>query len=715
MSIGQVKIDGVTTFPKITPIVQTKHAWASSWETNTLIVPQSLDTFAAPAKDKATFRYSYGRIKWQEDSSAQNYYPLALLGKYARVVVKAGSLEQQVWVGVIVSDGLDMHGNAKGDSGNQVIEAMGLEHLLDQMPVIGAVVKADDLAGGTGDRIENMPTFNTSGSCGNDVTGNRTTTADATYGVHLFSADGATWTNLDILQYLLAFYQPSDFTVTLSGQYDLLANIELVQKLEGRTLKSCIDQLIDRHRGLGWTLRIVGTVINLHIFSTFGQSIVVGNGTTLPPNREQFYLTLNSEIDMKQVIVKNVESQAFDAVNVLGAPVEVTSTFSNADGSLGAGWTAERWAEYLAGTGSSDTSDAALNDATRKGDRYANVYQRLVVPSDWNGMGHGVDIGTCVIAYSALPHYENGVLYPALVSPLFLKATRFLRYIPIAKSDGGEFSEPMAFITYDGELFQTDAPPEDVPAASLRMLDDKLGVTIKTSVPHVYGKGTFDIGTEAASNTDPLVDYEDIMITASFKTDQRLSVWHRMRAGDRTLLIRVPDAKLQYIVPQTVTGVSGGEAVLHTGGIVRDDTERLQLIAALAAAWYGQPRSAVTLKLANAFKVGDIGQYITSVSSGSSRQSIGTVITRQSWSFQKQTVSLTVNTSFYELDLSRIVEFPTIGGPRNLAGEIKTLQGDVLDIKQRTSNLTDRPAAGGGLTITTGGDGESNYTGWVAP
>jgi len=214
------------------------------------------------------------------------------------------------------------------------------------------------------------------------------------------------------------------------------------------------------------------------------------------------------------------------------------------------------------------------------------------------------------------------------------------------------------------------------------------------------------------SNVVPVVDYQDLLVTASYKTDQRLSVWYRMAAGDRTLLIRVPDAKLQYIVPQTITGVSGGVAALSDGGIVRDDTERLQLIAALAAAWYGRPRAAVTLKFANAFKVAEIGQYLQSVASGASRQSVGTVITRQSWSFQKQTVTMTVDTSFYELDLSRIVEFPMIGGPRNLAGEIKTLQGDVLDIRQRTGNLTDRGADGGGVTYATGGDGGTFYTGY---
>lgn len=712
MSIGQIKANGVTTFPKITPIVQIKSSWSGSWRTESKIVPVSLETYAAPAKDKASFVYHYGEIRWQEDSASSNYYPLSLRGYFIRVLMRAGGLEQQVWCGSIVADGLDMHGDANGDSGDQLIEAMGLEHILDQMPCIGAVVSADDLAGGEGDTIENMPTFNLPGGYGSSVLGNRTTTADGTYGVHLFSSDGASWTNLDIIQYLLKFYQPTGFTLTLSGQYDLLDNIVMIHKLEGHTLKSCIDQLVDRHRGLGWTLRYSGSAIYVHVFSTFGSYIAVGNGATLSPNREQFYLSLGDQIDMKSVIVRNVESQAFDAVNVLGGPIEVTSTFSFDDSSLGTGWTAGQWAAYLAATGSSDTADPSLNDAARRSDLYASVYQRFTVPLAWDGMGHGVDPGTGNVEYSALPHYDNGTLYTSLIAPLFHGAARFLRHIPIARQNSSEFSPPMAFVTYDDELYQVDAPHEDVSVATVRVLDDALGVLIRASVPHVYGKNTFDIGTEAVSNVEPVVDYQNLFVTASFQTDQRLSVWYRMADGNRTLLIRVPDAKLQYIVPQTITGVSGGEAVLSEGGIVRNDTERLQLIAALAAAWYGQPRAAVTLKFANAFKVAEIGQYLRSVASGASRQSVGTVITRQSWSFQKQTVTMTVDTSFYELDLSRIVEFPMIGGPRNLAGEIKTLQGDVLDIRQRTGNLTDRGADGGGVTYATGGDGGTFYTGY---
>lgn len=171
----------------------------------------------------------------------------------------------------------------------------------------------------------------------------------------------------------------------------------------------------------------------------------------------------------------------------------------------------------------------------------------------------------------------------------------------------------------------------------------------------------------AAAETDPEhdpekqggLDYGDFWATLAIAHDTRVA--HRITLSDpvsgvqqRTLVIDVPDARLDYIVPHTVVSLGNSENPVTTtsGGFLRDDRDRLKLIAESAAAWYGKIRQTLSLSFVAVGEVARIGSIITEIPSRFKLENVNTVVTSLRYNFSDpRRVTTELETSFAEFDL----------------------------------------------------------------
>lgn len=711
--------------------VQIKATWAEDWKTIPYIEPLSLSTHAMPSKDEAVFLYRYGRIQPHDTVGFRAFLPSRLTDYYIRYIIKPNGVDVPLWTGTVVDESYQMHGSHAANiqvSGDQLINAVGLEHLLDRYPIKGAWVELGTTLGAGEQYVKTMPTFNKSSrSQGEQIIGNRSEAVDPIAQVHLFSEINHLWSNLDILAYLIKFWLPADVLWVVSGQYQQLEHIKTVHKFEGFTMKQALDILIDRHRGFTWHLRYGNdNVVYIHISTVFGSDINVEGDVVLQANPEQYYLDLTLNREVEEAIVKLKSETLYNTIIVSGEPVETCCSLSLIDNTLAIGWSPELEAEYLTGIQPTDPEDPGKCDEARRADRYESVFQRFTIPQTWNGLGYGYATGTLgpPTYYNALVTYSNTEgLIADLTASLFKADKKFLRYLPILKADSDEFLSPIAFVADpdNASLFlQCDTPGDGEngrPSAQLRMMDDSLSILLKSSINHIYAANHFETSTFETTK-EPVFDYSTLIVTANFITDEQLQVIREtgyVSPAPKVLHIQVDDAKLQYIAPNTVLSVQGGNLITSPGEIARDDTDKLRLIAALASGWYGFPRSSIKVTLNNLVKLVEIGSYITTVNSAWHMESVGTVVTGVTYTFSGRSVKTSIETGYFELDAAKIIEIPNIGNQKALGKTIKTMQREVDDLSRRVSNLVDRQpqsGGGGGSTIVQAA-GNFRDAGWL--
>jgi len=709
MALTAAQTRQVTTYENRRPVVEYRANWNDEWSIAKYLTPIRGAWMAAPSRSEMQFRFEYGDIK-REDHPAEflRYGPYALKNNYIRVQMTTPAGRRTLWTGLITDESFDAFGTVDGVTGNQLITARGLETLLDMVVIDKGWIKSGDDIGASGQEIGSIPKFNRLDRYGDSILGNRTASVDSTYGVHMFSSDSAVWSNLDIINHLFRFFQPAGITLGLSGESELLGNITLPHDLDGLTLRECLIRLVDRHRGLGWCVRMAGAEPSIHIFSTFGRPIYVSNTVFFPPNPERFQYVVDTLVDLKRAVVQLHNSQKFDRVIVNGDLAEVALTLSHAEGSLTRGWELSNEYDYMReDIGSQDTSDALLNDEARRADRFLAVYQDHVLNPLWDGYSGDGTKPDLVDRYIAVPKIQDdGTVDASQKVPIFIFGRTLLRNIPFKATDSNEFLAPIAFIPdpeNSGKYIQVDQVGDNVdrPTATVRVLDDQMGVRIRSKINHIFGKNWFDIGVPPsppapsyASNHSVVYDYTDLFITAMIQLDQRVRVVRQISGtpGEalKTLYIQVDGAKLQYIVPTTTYKINQGDLVTHAGGTIRNDNGRLNLIAGLAAAWYAIPRSSIELTYSGLIQGGNVGEYIESISSGWQVQNVGTPVTGIAWDFSAANPTTKIKTGYWELDAARVFDMPGHHTPRQIARDIRQVSREVQTLKERTQRLPDR-------------------------
>lgn len=291
--------------------------------------------------------------------------------------------------------------------------------------------------------------------------------------------------------------------------------------------------------------------------------------------------------------------------------------------------------------------------------------------------------------------------------PLWLRGIRFERFLPLRDrrdysgtqiddftfGDGlfdygePEYLRPFVFTntngSFDGSdphwvtldrLAEAQGDDDRKWACSLRLLDagPQLQLDVHGGPQHFIAKpddmtpveddatpGT-NVGTYS-DRDDPAdvgIPWTDFYATLCLRLDSRIEAEAEINtpaagAEQRILTIDIPDARLDYVVPHTVVGLSKGKVVnSSSGGFVRDDREWLEDIARAAAEWYGKERQALRLKWKQCRKLVEPGWLITDIGANYNRTGVNTVISKVTYTLTENAVSTEIETAFASLDLA---------------------------------------------------------------
>lgn len=652
--------------------VYVKQSWADKWTWVPYLEAVTADEASAPDVGQAEFIHWFGNIKRHDLPEYYVFLPLLVQAKYVMIIVHETYGDWPAWYGVIQHENDDLNGTVAYLQGKQAFTAFELSHLLDRNDICDAYTDAG--------WIDRAIGFNEAIGRGYSLEGNRSTDPDEN-GIYWFSSDGEYWSGAEAIDYILENHLRGGITWKLAGEgRGTLEDIVEEFDVRGQSPKRAIETLVDKRRGLGW--RVIAfpekdSPVYIYTYSTLGTPVQFGE-IYLEANHNQVAIVLDGRIDT-ELEVSFTELERYDTIIARGELVRMCGTFSYEDETLEKAWTPEEESEYKIGS-IKPTADDEDRDNNRQSDRLAAVYQKHRIPDDWDGkLGDG----------------EGGKKYKALlpvsddcfidttieeeeepdegseeqptegdddnIAVIWLKGKRFLNDLPLEESGGVENAEPdyrkaFAVVKDEDDVYHfvhrirgTDYAP-----AHVHMADRELAIYVRPAINHQYGLNHF-LDTDPGSNFEPVLDYEQLIITANFETDTRLQAivevpgqyWSET---GRIKTIDVKDAHAWLVMPNTVTDVQEGKLVKtelkYT--VARLDSERLQTAAALAAAWYGTARS--TAQGTFKYIAGEcpVGSLMLGAIGRSGAVDIGTVITRRRWDFRRGTTSWA--TGFSEIE-----------------------------------------------------------------
>lgn len=626
-------------------VVRTKAAWAEDWVWAPRLRPVNAIEQAGLGSN-ATFELYYGQILEHGDLAFWDYSYEAYRGRFVEVSTWDYYGLSPLWVGYFPDEDIELWGRANLDSGKTTLRALGLDYLLRD-----EILEFPTEAGW----IYRPLVFNAQGRRGWTFTGNRSLLPVAT-GHYVFSADKELWTNLDIAELLLTAYAPAGFAWHLTGETEALDQIVDVHQFYRVRLCDALDRLIDRRRGLGWVMRpstAAGGAVAIHVYSTLADSVAVGEFIA-PANRDQAIIEWVGSHDL-QTTAHFSDIDRYRNITVLGGPIYSTFSLSSHGGGLEPGWTAAQEAEYKT-AGSATALEADQRRAAQEFDR---VYRYFRVPDDWNGDGDDGFLSTYINAWPSCD--ANGVVSADVPSVLWRPGKVFERWLPWTEEgdETGEpdYMQPFAYIKDINEVWQFAdrlLVNDEEYFMRLSLADRELAVRIEGKRGHLLAADSW----EGADPTliKPVADYSNLGITVQLELDERLRVEVEVpdAPGSQTKTIEVPEAVVWYVTPGTVEAIDDGDLIPATGGILRDDSEHLRAIAALAKAWYGSARATLDLRIDKQITLSHpVGQLIRAALGSVQTVDVGTVVTRREWDFRAWETR--IQTGFDEL---RFEDFP---------------------------------------------------------
>lgn len=693
----------------------------------------------APGVSEAQFRLRTGMIKLQAldayfEERAQN-----LNEQFIRVVLDTDEA-MTLFVGVISVSDQDVRGVISGaaDSGDIIFTAYGLEHLLDRVHIHAGYSKPTDTLEADVVKMDWSPTFNVRQRRGGAITGNRSQTM--TNEIYAFASvpgnandPAALWTHRQIFDYLLLHFSPAasqGMVWNIAGQFDVLDNLVTVQDVEGLKLREALNRLIYRGWGLGWRVFYDEDADRpaIQVFTYLSEPVTVDD-LVIPANETVEERTIDDSALTSGAFIKTATAARYETIVVQGARVKTCFTLSHADSTLTNGWTSSLESAYKTAKGAA--ASAEENAAERSRDRYAPVFSRFRVPGTWDGKAGDGAGGT---KYTAFPDVdEDGNLDLSADTEKFggPLSRAFLRRLPLRKGydytaspptplidndDTSEFLAPIVLVKDDETLGwflhaeKASGIKEDGASARqnarIRPDDAQLALWIAyRPYNHILARNHWAGANESKYNPEDLwaTDWEDMVITVAMACDARLRVVTRMEPGadlDRLLIIDVPDAELWYVLPGTVVSISDTGALQRiagsSDGILRNDGERLRRIAALAARWYGQIRTAIAMTSYDLNNYSAPGVLLTCKVVNGATDDVTGVVTSVEWDGVSRKV--TTRTDFIDLDVVALASGLTgsaqITSREDLVRTVRKQGGAIAELEERTGNLPVRGAGG---------------------
>lgn len=682
-----------TTFPPVGTECYVKSTWDGTWTWVPFLVPARLTECVGPSVSEAEFTYDFGRIMRPEIGAFRYFNPLWIQGAYITCWVYDPYGAAQLWTGVIDVENVEPHGPTAYPQGRQTFHAYGVEHLLDRAEMVGSYTEIGPIKRGV--------RFNKQRKRGLGFSGNRSTAKAADGLSYVFSQDGELWTNLNVLEYVLARYvntlpchdetatsetfggrhinttswgghtvktvqQPIGFVIT--GAWAALDTIVETHNLDGKTPLEAINALIPRQRGLGWRIITTGEgAVQLYIFSHLPFPVAYDD-YILPANEVQYPVAFAGNRLLEPKISFNRLS-VYDRVLVIGGPVYVCFSLSYADGTLTEAWTAEDTADYVAGSEIEDPTTED-HDAARAVDALRHVFQKHKIPDDflWSIPSTEGPDPWINARPLALP---NGTVTFDYAAPIWYGDKTFERELPIeepADTPEPKYRKPFVIIEVpdpDDELepakwvYIEKLKTLQIEPASLDLDDQELAFWTEGSVNHTLALNHIDTDAETwDSGAEPKVDYQSIIATMCVRTDEHLYAAVRIPSQvpnefERVKRIEDDLAELHLVLAGTVLDVStaGDLTKQPYTAAYRDDGARLRAKAALVQAWYGFPRSTIAYSIQRISLDCPVGTMVIGTWGPEGYTSVGTVVTRRSWEFgDRNRYKTSVETGYGEFD-----------------------------------------------------------------
>lgn len=670
----------------------------------------------------ASFKLLFGQGQWEDAVPMTDGREIKSL-MYCYVQIRAsysddGSGQTIWWTGVVPAEQLVLLGESEsGQTADHIVQAYGLEYLLERRIETAWVEDFGDDAGDDAKEICWLPTFNRRHDRGGEILGNRSDIKKYTDGEtmsYVFSPLEYQWTNDDIADYLLANCQDSNGPQILFGGSDelhaALAGIVGIHDFSGQTVRAALHSLISRSMGMSWAIYVGDDDrVGLLPFSLLDDDLTIG-GVTIPANTALKEPDLWSDPSQGAVNLSRDTAAQFDRIVVRGAKIKSCFT-AELDGNLETAWSSGE-----------ETAYKAAGDIGRSTDKFNRVYSTFRMKKDWDWKD-GADF--VVPAFDA-----DGEVMSGSGSAYWNVDKRFLNYLPFKV--GIDYSGASAV-----DKNPADSEPEFLPmiatlqdengavrhvermatAAHVRPLQREFGVEVKFSPNHIAAKNHFS--GAAATDKDPLYDYETLLITGFVETDTHIEVATQRASYNslenrRTLIIDMPECELWYVVPGTICGVDPTtHETIEYGGepFIRDDRTILRQALAAAAAWYGKSRTKVDISLSRLEVLFQIGDMFSGLSVGQDADSGGSAVTSIRFNFEQQQTF--ISSDFGEIDAAAMVgrgggAFGSGGGGTRstptvhaAAKRIEKLSNEVRKIKDELGKSPVRigQSAAGGVTV----------------
>lgn len=710
--------------------VYTREKWADEWTEQPRVYADRVRFGSSPEGSSAVLSVDVG-AGWDDTNvSIQHFEPLDLLGHYVKVEVQrqdmiddgSGGLMLPVpfsWYGIITEDGGIREGAREYhvvDAGSsvgpgvarvllrtQVFQAVGLEIIFDKLYVDKSYVQSETEAGEL--TVVKLPlTFNEKHHY--EGSGNRTNfNVIAPNGAtcYAFSRDlpsGVVWSTRDIVEYLVAFFQPADWEgetrlpIEIVDEGAILPDWDqpIVKVTGTTTVRQLLDKLLDRRRLLGWRITVneetAPATIQIEVFSFVSTDIELPSGETQASNPNKCVIDFDSALDVRASLTKSDRHYA-DQVIVRGARKRSCFSLSHDDGTLVSDWKASDEADYENGPTSLPEREKDQIRAIieyRRRDELRQVYAYFKVPDDWNfEVGNGTGGGSS----SSSDGGDKLPIDPDLDETrewIYRPGLRFMRELLKEMSttrgeDGAQdVPPPLAVIEVeDGTYRLVDKLAETAGmidsghgkgrswSASLRMRTHCPGVIVRVSGAQQLAIADSDFGGDDDTDDQPSrLDWKDMIVTvaaemfahveATYPADEDVEPAEQ---GDqkRVIVIDVDEAgRLDYVVPDTVISVDGsGDLVRHDGGYVRDDREWMRDMAKYVFTWYGTTRQAFRFEMQQVLDLLDVGQMITTVGTGELEEEVNSVVVGVTYDFVAQ--STHVDTAFANLDQDVVLDW----------------------------------------------------------
>lgn len=648
-----------TAYPNIGAELYVKLNFADDWTWIPFVKVIQAECVASPSVGSAQMRYRFGAISRAELLTYYYYLPYFVKGTLCQIVIYSPWEAAKLWFGRIEVESVEPYGSTSFPSGIQTWTAYSIEHDLDRRQMVFS--KTED------GWIDRAMTFNERRGRGQSLAGNKANASN------VFGADGATWTNLDIVNYIgdnWINFDPhtglaNPIPWALAGETQALAATVEVHNFDGMTPLQALNKLIDHRLGVGWRTFTDGvTGVWLYVYSTLPMPMMYGSAV-IPPNMNQGMMVLAGDNTLTPEITFNALTD-YDVIVARGGHIASMFSLSYVDTTLVEGWNTTT-DETAYGEGSAAVgADAQQHDSERNTDKYRHVYTRHRVVADWDYRAGDGEGGT---KYLISPSNDYlGAPNTAVAAQNYRIGQEFLGRLLIEAEGGNadepEYRRPFAVVNIDttagDPIWAYVDKLESVgkAEASVAMGDNELSVLVQGKpVPHVAALGHYDLLSPAAadSGTSPSWDYRTLIATVAMKTDKRLfvsgTVPNRIiREIPRMKLIEDPNAVAWYIAPGTITDVTDGALVKHAGGVLRDDSNRLVVMVARAMAWYGVPRATVGVQVGTITLAWPVGSMVAGIFGPEGYTDVFTVVSRQVWTFDDDGPKTTIETGYMELD-----------------------------------------------------------------